>query len=223
MARLLGNTRNARIGIIAILLIALSGCASAKYSALEKVGIHKRDLLVDGVEDARDAQSETREQLVTAYEELSALIGHDGGKLEEKYKRLSKEVEQSQDSIEDLDDHLADIDRVSKALFDEWKDELDLYNNAALRADQAKKLAQARRQFSTMRDRMQTARDRVDPVMAVLSDNVLYLKHSLNAQALDALRGQATTLEGQVDALIRDMQIAIEEADAFIARMRNEA
>jgi len=221
MALLRRDTRTARIGIIAILLIALSGCASAKYSALEKVGIHKRDLLVDGVENARDAQSETREQLVTAYEELSALIGHDGGELEVKYKRLSKEVDRSRDSIEDLDDNLADIDRVSEALFDEWKTELDLYSSAALRADQAKKLAQARRQFATMRDRMQKARDRVDPVMVVLSDNVLYLKHSLNAQALDALRGQATTLEVQVDALIRDMQLAIDEADAFIARMRN--
>ncbi|MBT8098622.1 MAG: DUF2959 domain-containing protein, partial [Gammaproteobacteria bacterium] len=63
-------------------------------------------------------------------------------------------------------------------------------------------------------------RDRVDPVMAVLSDNVLFLKHSLNAQALAALQGQATVLEGQVNDLIRDMQMAIDEADAFINRMR---
>ena len=67
---------------------------------------------------------------------------------------------------------------------------------------------------------MQKARDRVDPVMAVLNDNVLFLKHSLNAQSLAALRGQAATLENQVDALIRDMQIAIDDADAFISRMR---
>jgi hypothetical protein len=95
-----------------------------------------------------------------------------------------------------------------------------LYSSAALRADQEKKLALARRQFATMRKRMQIARDRVDPVMAVLNDNVLFLKHSLNAQALAALRGQASVLEGQVDELIRDMEIAIAEADAFIARMR---
>ena len=203
-----------------LLMLALTGCSSVKYSALEKVGIHKRDILVDSVEDARDAQTETREQLVTAYEELSALIGYEGGELEEKYERLSKEVKRSRDETEKLDEHLSDIDRVSKDLFAEWEAELDLYNSASLRADQAHKLSLARRQFATMRDRMQKARDRVDPVMAVLSDNVLFLKHSLNAQALSALRGQATQLEGQVDALIRDMQLAIEEADAFIARMR---
>lgn len=203
-----------------VLMLALTGCSSVKYSALEKVGIHKRDILVDSVEDARDAQTETREQLVTAYKELSALIGYEGGELEEKYERLSKEVKRSRDETEKLDEHLSDIDRVSDDLFAEWEAELDLYNSTSLRADQAQKLSLARRQFATMRDRMQKARDRVDPVMAVLSDNVLFLKHSLNAQALSALRGQATQLEGQVDALIRDMQLAIDEADAFIARMR---
>ena len=209
-----------RAGIVIMSLALVGACSSVQYSALEKVGIHKRDLLVDNVEDARDSQAETREQLVTAYEELTALIGFDGGELEARYKRLSKEVERSQDAIDELDGHLADIDRVSRDLFKEWEAELDLYNNATLRADQAQKLSLSRKQFATMRDRMQQARDRVDPVMVVLNDNVLYLKHSLNARALDALRGQATLLEGQVDALIRDMQVAIDEADAFIANMR---
>lgn len=215
-----GNLQIGRAGFVCILLIMLTGCASVQYSALEKMGIHKRDILVDRVEDARDAQTETREQLVTAYEELSALVGYEGGELEKKYERLSKEVERSRKATQDLDEHLSDIDRVSEDLFDEWESELDLYSSATLRADQKRKLALARRQFMTMRDRMQTARNRVDPVMAVLTDNVLFLKHSLNAQALAALRGQTAVLEGQVDALIRDMQVAIEEADAFISRMR---
>ncbi len=214
------NRHLGRALALGLALAVLSGCASVQYSALEKVGIHKRDILVDRVEDARDSQNETSENLVSAYEELSALIDYDGGELEDRYERLKKQVEKSADTIEELDEHLADIDRVSEDLFDEWESELDLYSSAALRRDQEQKLATARRQFATMRERMQVARNRVDPVMAVLADNVLFLKHSLNAQALAALRGQATLLEGQVDALIRDMRVAIEEADAFISRMR---
>lgn len=56
--------------------------------------------------------------------------------------------------------------------------------------------------------------------MAVLQDHVLFLKHSLNAQALAALRQQAGALENRVDILVRDMQTAIDEADAFIVAMR---
>ncbi len=220
MIRNLHNWQFSRALLSLLVVAGLSGCASVQYSALEKVGIHKRDILVDRVEDARDSQNETSENLVSAYEELSALIDYDGGELEDKYERLKKQVEKSEDTIEELDGHLEDIDRVSEDLFDEWESELDLYSSAALRRDQEQKLATARRQFASMRERMQVARNRVDPVMAVLADNVLFLKHSLNAQALAALRGQATLLEGQVDALIRDMRIAIEEADAFISRMR---
>lgn len=205
---------------LCVFALVLTGCASAKYSALEQVGIHKRDILVDDVEDARDSQEETREELVSAYEELSTLIGHDGGELERQYDRLSKQVERAQDATDDLDDHLAAIDRVSSDLFEEWETELDLYSSQALRNDQAQKLAESRRQFQQMRTSMQSARDRVDPVMAVLNDNVLYLKHSLNAQAVAALRGQAATLEADVDALIQEMQTAIDEADAFISKMR---
>jgi len=220
MTHYFSNLQMVRVTLVCAALITLTGCASVQYSALEKVGIHKRDILVDRVEDARDSQSETREQLVSAYDELSSLIGYDGGELEEKYERLSKQVERSEDSTEELDEHLGDIDRVSEDLFDEWESELGLYSSAALRADQEKKLTLARKQFATMRRRMQIARDRVDPVMAVLNDNVLFLKHSLNAQALAALRGQAAVLEGQVEELIRDMEVAIAEADAFIERMR---
>lgn len=220
MTQLSGLLQSWRLPTLWLALSMLGGCATVQYSALEKVGIHKRDILVDRVEDARDAQAETRENLVSAYEELTTLIGFEGGELEEQYNRLNKRVEASREATEELDDRLESIDRVSNDLFEEWEEELDLYSNPRLRADQQQKLAQARSQYGAMRARMQTARERVDPVMAVLNDNVLYLKHSLNAQALAALQGQETLLAGQVDALIRDMQAAIEEADAFIARMR---
>jgi uncharacterized protein YukE len=205
---------------LALALSMLSGCATVQYSALEKVGIEKRDILVDRVGDARDAQNETREELVSAYEALSALIEHDGGELEKRYRVLDKAVDRSRDARDDLDDRLESIDRVSRDLFKEWEGELKLYSSDTLRADQTQKLALARRQYAAMRQRMQTARDRVDPVMNVLEDNRLFLKHSLNAQALTALRGQVASIDGQVQALIRDMQSAIDEADAFIANMR---
>ncbi len=205
----------------ALFLVALvAGCSTVKYEALEQVGVYKRDILVDRVEDARDAQSETREEVLAAYEELNLLMGEDGGDLERQYKRLNKKVERSRSRIEELDEQLGAIDRVGNDLFEEWEGELAEYNNPSLRRDQAARLKESREQFAALQSRMQAARDRVDPVMAVLNDNVLYLKHSLNARALDALRGEAAELETKVDALIRDMQIAIDEADAYIARLK---
>ncbi len=216
------QTLQSLAGRVLLVLVALSlnACATVQYSALEKIGIEKRDILIDRVEDARDAQEDTRVELVSAYEALSTLIGHDGGELEKRYKALDRAVDRAEDARDDLDGRLTSIDRVSTDLFDEWQDELKLYSSDTLRQDQTQKLAAARRQYAAMRQRMQTARDRVDPVMGVLQDNRLFLKHSLNAQALSALRSQAGVIEADVQALIRDMQAAIAEADAFIANMR---
>jgi len=48
------------IWLIILLLFVVTGCSKAYYGAMEKVGIHKRDILVDRVESARDAQSDAQ-------------------------------------------------------------------------------------------------------------------------------------------------------------------
>ena len=39
-----------------VVTVLISGCQRAYFNVMEKVGVHKRDILVDRVEDARDAQ-----------------------------------------------------------------------------------------------------------------------------------------------------------------------
>ena len=51
----------------------MSACESAYYSAAEKVGYHKREILTDRVEAARDAQTDAEEQFQSAQEQLLTL------------------------------------------------------------------------------------------------------------------------------------------------------
>ena len=65
------------------MIAMLSACQSAYYAVWEKVGVEKRDILVDRVEDARESQQDAEEQFTSALEQFSALLQFDGGKLEE--------------------------------------------------------------------------------------------------------------------------------------------
>lgn len=38
------------------LVFAVFGCSGLYYSAMEQVGVHKRDIMVERVQSARDAQ-----------------------------------------------------------------------------------------------------------------------------------------------------------------------
>ena len=55
-------------------LMALLGCSSAYYGTMEKLGYHKRDLMVNRVESARDAQEEAKEEFELALEKFSSVL-----------------------------------------------------------------------------------------------------------------------------------------------------
>ena len=215
-------TRQILLAPFALLLVALllGGCASVQYSALEKVGVHKRDILVDRVEDARDAQNEAKEEVMSAYERFSALVKVDGGELERTYNKLNDAVEDTRDSVAEVDDRIDAIESVAADLFEEWRDELKQYSNQTLRRSSEQKLNDTRARYRTMLASMKSARQRIDPVLEVFEDHVLFLKHNLNARAVAALKGEVGSIEGKVDRLIRDMEAAIAEADSFITTMR---
>ena len=68
--------------------VLLSGCQSAYYKTMETFGKHKRDLLVDRVENARDAQEAAKEQFQSALEKFTSVVNVPNSKLQDKYNQL---------------------------------------------------------------------------------------------------------------------------------------
>lgn len=200
----------------AAVIIALTGCQSAYYAAWEKLGVEKRDLLVDRVEDAQDAQEDGKEQFASALEQFKSVVEFDGGDLEKYYDSLNSELEDSQDAAEEISSRINDVEDVAEDLFKEWEVELEQYTNANFRRDSAAKLKDTRTQYGRLIKSMRKAESSIDPVLAVLSDNVLYLKHNLNARAIASLKGELATVNQNVDNLLDNMQAAIDESNTFI-------
>ncbi len=71
--------RRLLLSTLGLLLVA---CQSAYYEAAEQVGYHKRDILVDRVEESSEAQKDAEEQFQSALEHFSAVVNFDGGELE---------------------------------------------------------------------------------------------------------------------------------------------
>ena len=58
------------------------------------------------------------------------------------------------------------------------------------------------------------------PVLAAFHDQVLFLKHNLNAEAISSLKETAGGINDDVKALIADMDKSINEANSFVAQMK---
>ena len=204
-----------------VVTLTLTGCQSAYYSAMEKVGVHKRDILIDRVEETKDSQEESQEEFKSALERLTTLIDFNGGELEDTYNQLNDDYESSLKAANEVSTNIDKVEDVAEALFDEWTDELDQYKSASLKRESSKKLAATQRQFDQLLRSMRSAESKMEPVLTSLHDNVLYLKHNLNAQAVSAIKGEFTNLKRDIQLLMNDMNKSIADSNKFIEQMNS--
>lgn len=202
-------------------LIAMAACSSAYYNTLEQFGVHKREILVDRVDDARDSQVEAKEQFETALEKFRSVVNFDGGNLEKVYNGLSRELERSEDKAAEVSERIDSIEDVAKALFREWEQELGQFSSASLRQQSERQLRETRARYDDMITVMRRAEARIQPVLSPFRDQVLFLKHNLNAQAIASLQGEVGVIEADVASLIADLERAIAAADDFIQNTRS--
>lgn len=128
--------------LLVVMITLMTGCQSAYYSAMEKVGIHKRDILIDRVEEATESQ------------------------------------------------------------------------------ESQQKLRQTENRYQSVIRAMHSAERKMAPVLSALQDNMLYLKHNLNAKAIGALKGEYKHIKQDIDALVTDMNASIADSQAFIESLK---
>lgn len=217
----LRNPKNMVRGVLTFVLLgSLAACQSAYYGTMERLGVPKREIMVSRISEAQEAQEEGQEQFKDALEQFRSVINFDGGELQAVYDRLDAEFQDSEAAAERIRNRIRAVEDVADALFDEWEDELDLYSNDSLRRDSERQLQDTRQRYQRLLSAMERAEDTIDPVLDNLRDNVLYLKHNLNARAIASIRGELDTINADVDRLIQAMEEAIAESDRFISEMQ---
>ncbi len=215
-----------KIWMPVVVIFLLSSCKSAiqdtYFDMWEKVGVEKREILVDRVEDAQETQQEAQEQFASALAEFSALINFDGGELEDVYNNLNDQYEASRDSANEVSKRIDKVQSVAESLFREWESEIEVITNQNFKRDSQRKLKDTKRRYDGLLSSMRKVESSMQPVLSALQDNVLYLKHNLNANAVGALQGELNNIEKDVNALIVEMNKAITQSDAFIKDLQSQ-
>ena len=120
-----------------------------------------------------------------------------------------------------VNDRIANVERVGEALFKEWKGELSQYSSDSLRRASEQQMNDTRVQYDKLIGVMKAAAGKMKPVLTAFKDQVLFLKHNLNARAIASLQANADQLQGDIAALVRDMETSIAEANSFIQQMQS--
>src|SRR5919201_2796336 len=208
--------------LLVLAVLVLASCQTAYYATMEKLGYPKRALLVSRVQQARDSQQAAKTQFQSALEHFRAVVNIRGGELEAKYNELSAELERSGARAQTVHQRIAAVEDVAEALFKEWEAELAQYTNETLRRASARQLAQTRQRYTPLLRTMKRAEAQMAPVLAAFHDQVLFLKHNLNARAIASIRQEGVAVETEITGLIRAMEAAIAEAAAFFKGIDSE-
>lgn len=200
--------------------LVLASCNTVYYAAWEKLGWEKRDLLVSAVKSARSEQKEAGEEFQDTLTQLQKLTGYRGGNLESAYNKFKGEYEDCEAQATTVRGKISKVDQVARDLFREWEREIRQYENASLAADSRAKLADTRSRFEQLSASLHAAESSMDPVLRQFRDQVLYLKHNLNAAAIGSLRGKADMIQSDIQRLLAQMNRSIAEADRFIQTMK---
>ncbi len=215
------NRFQPRAAVILLTPLILWGCTSAYYAAMEQVGRHKRDILESRVRAGQKDQREAEEQFLTTFERFKKVSGSDGGNLETVYNGLQKEYDRSESKADDVRDRIESIEEVAAELFKKWQGEIELISNADLRRGSQQSLADTKQGYAELIRAMKRAESRMGPVLVAFRDQVLFLKHNLNARAIASLQKNVIKIEADVDNLIRDMQRSIREAESFLQKIES--
>jgi hypothetical protein len=210
-----------RILLLLVAMGVLVGCESAYYEVQEQFGNLKKDILIDRVEDAMEAQEEAKEEFKDALEQFEAAVGIPESELKTVYHRLNDAFEDAEDKAGAVSSRIASVEDVAEDLFDEWEADLQKYSNASMRSKSAALLQTSRRNYTGLITAMKRAESRMEPVLASFRDHVLYLKHNLNAQAIASLQSDLGGIENDVARLITEMETSIAEAQSFIRTMES--
>ena len=176
-----------------------------------------RDILIDRVEDARDVQQEAAEEFKSALEKFKEVTSFSGGDLEDKYNTLNNAFQRSEKSANNISKRVDRVVSATNNLLAEWRDELDDYHDAGIKNRAQQQFDQTRLQAEKLIAAMRKVEDKTKPVLDAFRDQVLFLKHNLNMQAISSLQQTSTEIEHDVSSLILEMEQSISEAELFIS------
>jgi Protein of unknown function (DUF2959) len=192
------------------------------YTAKESIGEHKRDIVVYQVEQACTSLQETRNEFEDALGKFRSLVNVNESALEHKYNLLNRQYQFCRSKSDSVTDRIRAIEEVSYALFTEWENELNEYTDRNLRNNSKQQLKTAKQNYLRLIKTMRLAEVRIQPVLLAFKDQVLYLKHNLNARAISALQHEFIEIGIDISQLIHAMELTIVEASQFVSVLSNQ-
>lgn len=206
--------------IMFTLATAVSSCSTIYYSFWETFGTEKRELLRDNIKKSNDLQEETQTELKSALDRVRSEYKFDEGELESTYDKLASDYDRITRRSESLTARIDKVEEIATDLFAEWKTEAGEISNKKYKRESLKKRDQTIAKFDVLLKSMRKVEASLKPFLVTFNDQVLFLKHNLNAKSLGAFRSEFNSIEKELNQLSQSIKKSSKEAEDFISELK---
>jgi hypothetical protein len=212
------NVTNVRfVRILAVLAVAALAAWPARA---QDQGVKQVEQLVKKSGSTVQAIAETKMQLQKTMDVYNTLMSDDVKNMKGNYKKLQSEMESTEKKRGEIKQRADEMNAEATALFKSWADSTAAIENADLRKRSEERLDKTKASFAEIGTVGQKASDLYGPFMKTLEDQVTYLGHDLNAQAVESLKGDAAKVNQKAQDLMKSIDETITVANKNINELR---
>jgi hypothetical protein len=205
------------IPLALLCLLFATGCTTIYNSTMEGVfGYEKRKLFKKSVTSLQSEQKDAQKEFADALTRLKQLYGFTGGELESVYEKVKTSYERCDSEAKAVHKRIGKMEDLANSMFGEWEKEIQQYTNPNLATTSREQLRLTKDRYAQLSRTVRQAEAAMQPVLAQLTDNVLFLKHNLNASAVGSLQVEASGIQQQIEQLLTQIYTAIAASDSFI-------
>jgi DUF2959 family protein len=200
---------------IALIIFGTIGVGSAQDEGVKQVEqlIKKANAGVESIND-------TKLQLQKTMEAYNAVLAPDVKDRRDAYKKLQKEVATTEKKRAMVSTRNGEMNVEAGRLFKNWEGSTAAIQDPELRQRSQQRLGQAKARYSEIETNGQGAARLYTPFMKALQDQVTYLGHDLNPEAVATLKPEADKLHAQAKELYSAIDKTTAAANNNISQLR---
>ena len=203
-------------GAAVLAVLALAATAGAQSDE----GVKQVERLVKASGNTVKAIADTKVQLMKTMEVYNSLFADDADNRKKIYNNIQKEMENTEKRRGKIVEEAAKMNAEADALFKDWTNSTAAIESPDLRKRSEERLNATKASYAEIGTAAQKAGDMYGPFMKALQDQITFLGHDLNPDAVASLKPDAAKLNERADQLIRSIDDTIATSNKNIGALR---
>ena len=202
-----------------VLLVAGALLAPVAVRAQDE-GLKQVDRLIKVSGETVQSIAEAKLQLERTVTGYNAILAEQAKDRRGAYKDLIKDKDNTQTKVEAVRQRVAGMEQEANTLFAAWAKNVEGITEEGLRKKSQARLDDTKKRFGDILSAGKQAREAYDPFMKQLADQITYMGHDLNPEAVASLKPDAAKLNDQATKVFARVDETMKVAREYINSLR---